>query len=451
MSTAYSYLVHRQTGSSYFFRSIIPKDLQSKLGKREFQLSLRCGIRKQAKFLSFRLFNQTQLRYASIRDNSTSKHISTEEIKESLKLELDKSKPKNLPSPPKEKIDTAEPKAKPNPTKQKSLDCISLLELSNKFIKSRQDRGYSQKTIVDYINSNNLLLEAFGDIPIDSLTHQHGRNYVELLKRLPSNRKKKYPNQSIKQLIELKDAQLMSQRTISKHLERVSALINWAIKQGYISQNVFRGKLEPIRKVETLEKHFTDQELNLILGDALKSDSLALNKPERYWVTLLSAYSGARLNEVCQLNVSDIQKTDGIWALNLNADSDDKSIKTQAGNRIIPLHPKLIDLGLLDYVKQIQNQNQEKLFPNLKKMKSTGYGTMISRWFARYLIKLGIKKKGKNFHSFRHTVVNKLTSKKVYEPFIKELIGHSHGSITMDAYGGRKPLDILLKECVIKI
>ena len=146
MSTAYSYLVHHQTGSSYFFRSIIPKDLQSKLGKREFQLSLRCGIRKQAKFLSFQLFNQTQLIYASIRDNSTSKHISTEEIKESLKLELDKSRPKNLPSPPKEKIDTAEPKAKANPTKQKSLDCISLLELSNKFIKSRQNRGYSEKT-----------------------------------------------------------------------------------------------------------------------------------------------------------------------------------------------------------------------------------------------------------------------------------------------------------------
>ena len=451
MSTTYSYLVHRQTGSSYFFRSIIPKDLQSKLGKREFQLSLRCGIRKQAKFLSFQLFNQTQLIYASIRDNSTSKHISTEEIKESLKLELDKSKPKNLSSPPKEKIDTAEPKAKPNPTKQKSLDCISLLELSNKFIKSRQDRGYSQKTIVDYINSNNLLLEAFGDIPINSLTHQHGRNYVELLKRLPSNRKKKYPNQSIKQLIELKDAQLMSQRTISKHLERVSALINWAIKQGYISQNVFRGKLEPIRKVETVEKHFTDQELNLILGDALKSDSLALNKPERYWVTMLSAYSGARLNEVCQLNVSDIQKTDGIWLMNLSSDSDDKSIKTEAGNRSVPIHSKLLELEFLNYVTQIKTSNQQKLFPNLKKMKSTGYGTMISRRFARYLIKLGIKKKGKNFHSFRHTVVNKLTTKKVYEPFIKELIGHSHGSITMDVYGGKKPLDVLLNECVIKI
>ena len=76
---------------------------------------------------------------------------------------------------------------------------------------------------------------------------------------------------------------------------------------------------------------------------------------------------------------------------------------------------------------------------------------MISRWFRKYLIKPGIKKKGKNFHSFRPTVVNKLTNEKVYEPFIKELIGHSHRSITLDIYGGRKPLGILLNECVVKI
>ena len=272
-----------------------------------------------------------------------------------------------------------------------------------------------------------------------------------MLKRLPANRKKKYRTKTIRQLVELKDAQLMSQRTISKHAERVSALFNWAIKQGYTSQNVFRGKLEPIRKIEKVEKHFTTQEMDLILGDKLAADSIAVNKPERYWATLISAYSGARLNEVCQLNVSDIQRSDDIWAINLNANSEDKSIKTEAGNRIIPLHPKLLDLGLLGYAKQIQSQNQEKLFPNLKKMKSTGYGTMISHWFARYLKRLGIKKKGKNFHSFRHTVVNKLITTKVYEPFIKELIGHSHGSITMDAYGGRKTLDILLNECVIKI
>lgn len=92
-----------------------------------------------------------------------------------------------------------------------------------------------------------------------------------------------------------------------------------------------------------------------------------------------------------------------------------------------------------------------KLFPQLKWVPSTGFGTLISRWFRKYLIRLGIKQKEKNFHSFRHTVANKLTTQQVYEPFIRELVGHSHGSLTMNVYGGRKPLDVLLNECVVKI
>ena len=157
------------------------------------------------------------------------------------------------------------------------------------------------------------------------------------------------------------------------------------------------------------------------------------------------------MNEICQLNVDDISKTDGIWLMNINDKTEDKSIKTLSSTRLVPLHAKILKLGFLDYVDQIKNEKQQKLFPNLKKMAGAGFGTRISHWFARYLKKLGIKKKGKNFHSFRHTVVNRLTNQKVYEPFIKELIGHSHGSLTMDVYGGRKPLNVLLNECVIKI
>ena len=146
MSKSHSYLVHRQTGSSYFFRSIIPKDLQSKLGKREFQLSLRCGILKQAKFLSFHLFNKTQLIYASIRDNSMSKHVSTEEIKESLKQKLNKTNSEQSKPSSQEKANVNDNQSTES-EKQKPSDCISLIELCDKFIESRLDRGYNEKTI----------------------------------------------------------------------------------------------------------------------------------------------------------------------------------------------------------------------------------------------------------------------------------------------------------------
>ena len=54
-----TYLVRRQVGSSYLFRSVIPLDLQPQLGRRQFQLSLRYGILKQAKFLSLHLHHLT--------------------------------------------------------------------------------------------------------------------------------------------------------------------------------------------------------------------------------------------------------------------------------------------------------------------------------------------------------------------------------------------------------
>ena len=448
---SHTYLVFRQTGSSYSFRSIVPKDLQSLLGTKEFQLSLRCGILKQAKLLSSYLYNLSQHLYDQLRDNSDHLRTTIDQIKERLRSELAKLNPTVSKHP---KIQEAKPSNNQKPAENltdQTITGISLSQLSTKFLNAKNEAGYPSKTINGYLDTHKLAISVLGDVAIDSLTHEDGRNFVEVLKKLPVNRSKSYSRLTIEQLLQLENEPTLSHKTILKHTERVSALFNWAINQGYTSQNVFRGKLEPIRKTEVIEKHFTTQEMDLILGDKLTADSLAVNKPERYWVTLLSAYSGARLNEVCQLNVSDIQKTDGIWALNLSSDSEDKSIKTEAGNRSVPIHSKLLELEFLNYVTQIKTSNQQKLFPNLKKMKSTGYGTMISRWFARYLIKLGIKKKGKNFHSFRHTVVNKLTTKQVYEPFIKELIGHSHGSITMDVYGGKKPLDILLKECVIKI
>ena len=446
-----TYLVFRQTGSTYSFRSIVPKDLQSFLGTKEFQLSLRCGILKQAKLLSSHLYNLSQQLYDQLRNESAHLRTSIDQIKEKLRSELAKLNPAITPNPKPEETKASNNQKPIEISTTPISSAISLSQLSAKFISAKNEVGYPSKTINGYYDTHKLAISVLGNVAIDSLTHHHGRRLVSILKKLPVNRVKSYSNLTIQQLLQQKNEPTISHKTILKHVERISALFNWAIKQGYISENVFRGKLEPIRTTEKIEKHFTTQELHLILGDKLNRESLAINKPERYWTTLISAYSGARLNEVCQLNVSDIEKMDGIWAINLNADSEDKSIKTEAGNRIIPLHPKLIDLGLLDYVKQMKNQNHRKLFPNLKKMRSTGYGTMISRWFRAYLIRLGIKKKGKNFHSFRHTVVNRLTNQKVYEPFIKELIGHSHGSITLDIYGGRKSLQVLLNECVIKI
>ena len=62
------------------------------------------------------------------------------------------------------------------------------------------------------------------------------------------------------------------------------------------------------------------------------------------------------MNEICQLNVDDIQSANGIWLMNINAKTEDKSIKTQSGTKLVLIHPKLLKLGFLDYVDQVRNE-----------------------------------------------------------------------------------------------
>jgi len=87
-----SYLVHRKSGSSYLFRSVIPLDLQPLLETKQFQLSLGCGILRQSRRLSFYLNQVTQSVYNSIRENPDMKKLTISDIKDILKSELEKSK-----------------------------------------------------------------------------------------------------------------------------------------------------------------------------------------------------------------------------------------------------------------------------------------------------------------------------------------------------------------------
>ena len=82
-----TYLVLRKSAYSFLFRSVIPKDLQTQLGSRHLQLSLKCGIRHQAKSLGLHLYNLTQQIYDSIRQSPAEEQLTPQQIKDRLKLE----------------------------------------------------------------------------------------------------------------------------------------------------------------------------------------------------------------------------------------------------------------------------------------------------------------------------------------------------------------------------
>ena len=155
-----TYLVHRQLGQSFLYRSIIPRDLRPILGQNQFQLSLRCGVLSQAKHLSQQLYHHTQKIYAQIRHNSDQLELTLQQIKHQLRIELDK-----LNHSLAESIPFQLPKSPPSRLKSKleATKTISLSELSSRFLEAKTEAAYPRKTISGYEDTHNLLLEVIGD------------------------------------------------------------------------------------------------------------------------------------------------------------------------------------------------------------------------------------------------------------------------------------------------
>lgn len=71
------------------------------------------------------------------------------------------------------------------------------------------------------------------------------------------------------------------------------------------------------------------------------------------WIPLIALFTGARLEEIAQLQVDDVR----IDALRGNVPiirftdlGDDQALKTDAARRDVPIHKELIKAGLLRFV-----------------------------------------------------------------------------------------------------
>ena len=102
----------------------------------------------------------------------------------------------------------------------------------------------------------------------------------------------------------------------------------------------------------------------------------------------------------------------------------------------MPVHPRLLELGLLDYIQTVRNVAMNtRLFPQLSYTTSDGYGRNLGRWFNETLLPtLGIKTKQNTFHSLRHTVIERLIAADVSQAHIMAIVGHEPGTTTLKVY-----------------
>ena len=298
--------------------------------------------------------------------------------------------------------------------------------------------AWSDKTYVTYKVIYQDLTEFIGDNMIKTITNQDAQLIKKSLQSLPSSRNKRaeYRNSSIKQILKMKVPanHLMSIRTINTRLGCYSELFKWALNNGYADVNVFSGLgLKDNRNNRDLRLPFTPTDLKAIFSPATINRA---SKPWQYWLPMLGLLTGARLNELAQLQCKDVKQVNGIWCISITDEGHNQHIKSGSSKRLIPIHHELESLGFIEFVHNGRAGGTNRIFSELT-LRNERFAHTPSKWFGNLKSKLLPDSDKKSFHSFRHTFVDYLFNKLKLQgnPLVKALVGHTDREITSGIYG----------------
>lgn len=216
---------------------------------------------------------------------------------------------------------------------------------------------------------------------IKTISRQRVREFMSLLERLPSNATKHFPGLTVFEAVELgvKLPKVLP-GTANTYMLQLGSLFRYALNEGMIYTDPSAGLFFQKGKVRRKDKRlpFDVADLKAIFAAPLYTgcvdDEQGYSKPGpnlvrrgRFWVPLVSLFTGMRLNEVCQLTADDFVVQDGVDVILIRAEDDEtKRVKTDAGIRFVPVHPELRKLGLLMFVDERGKEGPTvPLFPDL--------------------------------------------------------------------------------------
>lgn len=216
--------------------------------------------------------------------------------------------------------------------------------------------------------------------------------------------------------------------TCKKYVGRLAAYWQWMAPRlpAAAGRNVFAGIVirKKKAKAEMKERPFTDQEVaTLLLGPA---------EPHMLDLMLIGALTGARLDAIVDLKVSDTERDCFLF----------KAQKREAHARYVPIHPAVREA----VAKRCAGKDPAAdLFPEWPPVRKAGSmrerSFKTSNHFTAYRRAVGVDEQvpGKrrslvNFHSFRRWFISRMEQAEVPEAMIAAIVGHKRGSITLDVY-----------------
>ena len=376
----------------YHYRRRIPADLVGLFGRKEATRSLGTDNPRKASRLSNYYDGQLESLFHSCKFNSMTPEVAQARLQAILH---------GSSSPaPQEPQPTTIVIAAPTRRRGKRLS-----DAIDAFCKETENR-WTQKTIKEFSGIFDRILKGLNNPWLQDLDRPALVDYRDLLTR---------EGKAVK--------------TVNKYLQILSSVLRHANRLKWIQGNPAEGLgLQDNRRPDEVRRAFTSEEITAIFESLQRDKELfyTQGKHERYWLPLLGIYTGARVNELAQLSMTDVFEDDGIPAIAITSSGGDgKRIKSETSRRTIPLHQDLLTLGFLVYVNNIRQQGHERLFPALK-LGPNGYSQyFVSKHFSGpngwLRTSLPNLETGMSFHCFRHAFAEKLKDAEIEERLIEEI------------------------------
>lgn len=226
----------------------------------------------------------------------------------------------------------------------------------------------------------------------------------------------------------MQEAGELGNRTIGDKFKAVRTILNWGRSA---DAKDFLPAGNPLASIRTPDFHttpsylrsFTMAEAALVLGAARKESA-----PIFRWVPWLCAYSGMRVSEAGALRKEDFFKHGGRWFWRVTT-AGNRTLKTISSERRIPVHPALIDEGLIDFVEA---STAGRLFRGATK-EDVNVQPRLSAWL-RALIPYADRPELSPNHGWRHLFEDLCRRDHVPEDARNYITGRTTGA-SRDHYG----------------
>jgi hypothetical protein len=306
-------------------------------------------------------------------------------------------------------------------------------------------------------------VELHGDMPISRWEKSHLSAFADALKGLPITREKRIQDLPIQKALAAAKAErldTMGDKIRQTRIDHMKALAIFAMDQlGIIKSDPFgrytiiKQKKKHSERAEDNIQPFSPCQIRSILPHCaaqFHEDSL-----DR-WAPIISAYTGARREEIGQLYLSNVAAWGNLLTLEITDEGEDQSVKNRHSFRTIPVPPVLMDAGFGEFVGRRRQVGDQMLFienftdnrtkkKTLRQVKVTGRGRFTETYgerFTRYVRKpLKLTEPGLVFHSFRHAWTDAARRAKI-DPEIRRLIAGRLDDVgiksdpTESSYGG---------------